>query len=391
MIEKQTLMLWGVIVIIIITIYKCISCQNIEFMIDIEPLDEEVKWQRNKTCKYLMGKTVKNVIDKNDFNATSNDNWNMYFPCTYNNIGKEISDIKLNSENKRIFIIDNADQLSSKNGIWKNMVSKFGRDKACLLMPKTYILHDKKDTDLLIKEFKPNNLYILKKNIQRQEGLKITNDLYYMLEAKKKGYVIAQDLLQNPYKIDGRKTNMRLYLLIICNKGEIGAYVHKDGFMYYTKVPFKKNSLEPDDNITTGYIDREVYERNPLTLMDFRQYLDTNDRTYSKIEQKYLAKNMKLSDLVFGRIHYLIKLSVESIKPVICQNNKLTNHITYQLFGMDVALNDMLIPQIIEVNKGPDLGAKDGRDSDVKHKVVEDVFKTIKVLHNDDNEFIEIV
>ena len=391
MMEEKTLIQLTIFAIIIIISYKWIFGYNMETMVNIEPLKEEVRWQRDKSCKYLMGKTVKNIINKSNFNHTSNDDWNMYFPCTYNDIGKEIKNISLKSKNQRMFIIDNADQLSSKNNIWKNLVGKFGRDRACLLMPKTYILHDDKDTKLLVKEYSPNNLYILKKNIQRQEGLKITNDLYYMLDAKKKGFVIAQDLLQNPYTIENRKTNMRLYLLIVCNKGELGAYVHKNGFMYYTKVPFKKNSLESQHNITTGYIEREVYERNPLTLIDFREYLDKKDRTYSITEKEYLAKEMKLSELVFGRIHYLIKLTVESIQPVVCQNKSLDDHITYQLFGVDVALNDMLIPQIMEVNKGPDLGAKDGRDSDVKHKVVEDVFKTIKVLSDEDNEFIEIL
>lgn len=391
MMEEKSLIQLAILITILIISYRWIFGQNIETLVNIEPLKEEVRWQRNKSCKYLMGKTVKNIINKSNFNHTSNDDWNMYFPCTYNDIGKEIKNIPLKSKNQRMFIIDNADQISSKNNIWKNLVAKFGRNKACLLMPKTYILHDKKDTDLLIKEYNPNNLYILKKNIQRQEGLKITNDLYYMLNAKKKGYVVVQDLLQNPYIIDSRKTNMRLYLLIVCNKGELGAYVHKNGFMYYTKVPFKKNSLRSDHNITTGYIEREVYEKNPLTLIDFREYLDKKDRTYSKIEQEYLSKNMKLSELVFGRIHYLIKLTVESVQPVVCQNKELSDQIQYQLFGIDVALNDVLIPQVIEVNKGPDLGAKDGRDSDVKHKVVEDIFKTIKVLSDKNNEFIEIL
>ena len=40
--------------------------------------------------------------------------------------------------------------------------------------------------------------------------------------------------------------------------------------MYYTPKFFQPNSIDKDRNITTGYIDRQVYVENPLTTQDFR-------------------------------------------------------------------------------------------------------------------------
>jgi len=52
-------------------------------------------------------------------------------------------------------------------------------------------------------------------------------------------------------------------------------------------------------------------------------------------------------------------------------------NITFQLFGVDVGVNDDLCPIIMEINKGPDLGAKDERDSNLKHGLVKDTLKII--------------
>ena len=61
--------------------------------------------------------------------------------------------------------------------------------------------------------------------------------------------------------------------------------------MYYSKELYDHNSLSTDVHITTGYIDREIYKKNPLTLFDFKNYMD---KTY---------KNHN----IFNKINLLIK------------------------------------------------------------------------------------
>jgi len=361
---------------------------NKETMINIDPIPNKITWTKNKQCRYQTIKTIQNIIDKNNFIKDTDNNWNIYMPCTYNDINKEIKHIFPTNIHQRIFIIHNADQVSGKNTLWSNIKKKYGK-YASIFMPNTYILADKDDMIKFYKEYDKNKIYILKKNIQRQEGLLITNKLSDITNSRNKGFVVVQELLQNPYLIDQRKINMRIYLLIVCKNNEIDAYAHTNGFMYYTKVPFIKNSLEKDPNITTGYIDREVYEKNPLTLKDFRLYLDNiNSRQLNSVEYTLINNNKSISTTVFNRIYRLLTFTIYAIKSNICTMDKLKNNITFQLFGVDVALNDNLYPQIIEINKGPDLGAKDKRDSEVKHKVVSDMFKVIRLIKDEDNEFI---
>jgi hypothetical protein len=84
--------------------------------------------------------------------------------------------------------------------------------------------------------------------------------------------------------------NLRIYVLVVCNKNNYNIYAYINGFMYYTSKFFEKNSMDFDKNITSGYIDRQVYKENPLTHEDLREYLDS-DRQLSEFE-KYLRKKL---------------------------------------------------------------------------------------------------
>jgi hypothetical protein len=154
-------------------------------------------------------------------------------------------------------------------------------------------------------------------------------------------------------------------------------YVYQDGFMYYTKQKFVKGDISRENNITTGYIDRQVYQENPLTHEDFRAYLDS-ERDLTSPEKHIKYSNKKISDVIFNRIYELIKnIMLCYRKKLDTKKSKFYDNITYQLFGADVSINDKLQPQIMEINKGPDLGAKDERDRNVKYGLVQDIFKIV--------------
>lgn len=359
----------------------------------IHEIESNISYNRSSKCKYMMNKTLSNVLEKNNIQYNEDINeWSLYFPCTYNNIDEEIRNVYPNVENlenRRYFIIDDADEVSSKEQTWKNLVSMYGRETASSIMPMTYVLYDSPDVDLFKKEYQDGDLFILKKNIQRQEGLKITNDKNTVLNGIGENYVIVQRLLQDPYLINGRKINMRFYLLLVCNKGNVEAYVHHEGFMYYTKEMFIKNTDSIDVNVTTGYIDRKVYQENPLTHGDFRRYLDDPNRETSILE-KDIKKNYLLSRYVFDKIYLMLRQTVLALTPKICQG-KLKQYTTFQLFGVDVAVSDAFNINLMEINKGPDMGAKDDRDYGIKYLVMEDVLRIIGAINTGIPSFRRII
>ena len=408
--------------IILYLIYQ-ILCKN--------NIIEGFKWIKREDCKYKTNKTVLHVLKKYGIGKGDLTNWDMYLPCTYNNVDLELRSIPPAELGKNLFIINNCDAITSKNNLWKILVDKHGLMQTLKMMPETYILKNfdmcryknkykadikvdncpykfsdffdnyvesKRaigDLDRFIQGHKQGKLYILKKNIQRQKGLKITNKFNDVIFGKQNGYVIAQDLLQNPYLINGRKINLRVYLLIVCKNDKIEAYAHKNGFIYYTAEKFKKNCIEMGPNVTTGYIDRQVYVDNPLTLEDFRLYLDNQHRKMGLEEVKLIYDNeRKLSKILFDKIYLILNKVIEAAVGHICGTKNVPTHISeqtsFQLFGVDFSVSDKLEPHIMEINKGPDLGAKDKRDKHVKIGVATDILTTLGLTNETMNNFIKI-
>ncbi len=340
------------------------------------------KWRTYNLCSYGMTPVYLDILNKHNITKSYNYDWDIYFPCSYDDNDIEIKYLKdlnlskIKDVNKKIFLIPNSDQLVSKSDMWLNIVSKHGIDKAKTMCPMTYVLYNDSDVKNFQNEYDENKIYILKKNIQRQEGLKITKDKNEIINGFKNGYVVAQELLQNPYTISDRKINLRLYVLVVCENNKLTSYVYKDGFMYYTKHAFVPDSLDFWSNITTGYIDRWVYDVNPLTHNDFKKHL----------EQKNIS-----SDNVFNNIYKLIGDLILSVDTKLCIENAFDFCTTFQLFGVDIALDENLEPKIIECNKGPNLLKNDDRDGNLKTALVNDIFKVLNVIDNDHNNFIQII
>lgn len=370
-----------IIIIVIITIlisWYILKPNEVENMIDLSnSKNNSIKWAIDKNCKYDMVNVYTDILKEYSIDKTSSDNndWVIYFPCTYNEPLAEMKKIKPTSNNQCIFIVSNTDEIASKSILWQNLVKKYGRDEASKMSPVSYVLYDKDDKELFKREYDQNKIYIMKKNIQRQEGLKITNDKNEILNGFSNNYVVVQELLQDPYMIRGRKTNMRFYVLVVCQNNNLNAYVHQEGFIYYTRMPFEQNSQKDGNNITSGYIERWVYDVNPLTHNDFKKYLDTYHQN---------------SKLVYERIYDLIKKVIIACDK-LCKDGPLKDNITFQLFGVDIALDDKLYPKIMEVNVGPNLATHDKKDSIVKHKVVRDIFKVLQIVPNKDNDFDKII
>jgi len=361
-----------IIVIVIIYIVKNNFLKN-------EKFDNSIYWNNNN-CKSDLNSILEEELKK--ANITYDDNkWTLYFPCSYNSIKDELENIPI-KEGGKYFIIDEVDQMAGKDYLWENLVKYYGVNKAEKLVPKSYILGIDNDLKEFEKNYDPKKIYILKKNIQKQEGLKITNNKNEILNAKKDNYKLVQELLQNPYLVNGRKINLRCYVLVVCTDSGMTVYNYNDGFIYYTPNLFKKNSLVADDNITTGYIDRKVYDENPLTHQDLIKFMN------SKYKNNYESK------VCFDRINNLLREVFVSFKDVIYKNNKFKykNITMFQLFGVDVAIDDKLYPKIMEINKGPDLNAKDERDKKLKSSVVNNILKIIGVVNNNNkNNFVKII
>lgn len=294
-------------------------------------------------------------------------NGTFFIPSDYNPCESQIK--KLENENSTYFyLMDGCDIVGSKLDLWQTLRNVYGIQVATKYMPRSYLYSNNDDMKQLkqkINEYTGNPayrpMYVLKNYEQRQEGLKLvrTWDEINSDENKKKFY-LAQEYLYDPFIISGRKINMRVYLLLVCRNNKLEGYIYNNGFMYYTPELYDPTDISFNKHITTGYIDRQVYVENPLTIEDLREYLGKHK-----------------AHLLDFNIATLMNKICDALSTNVCKNQHFTNKVRFQVYGVDVAPQSDLSVKIMEINKGPDLGAKDKRDGEVKNNMQIDVFKII--------------
>lgn len=345
-------------------------------VISIKTTPKQVKFYQCNT--YPVNKSLTDIFQRQGINRTLHpDNADIYLACGYTNIEKEYSKIPIDKQ-KYIHAIKGCDNIVSKNKLWSLLKDYYGIDIAQHYVPNTFLLNDYKDKLRLLKtnSLQNNKIFIIKKNLQRQEGLKFIrqNDLNIskLNELSKQNYVIAQEYLDNPFTVNERKINLRVYLLIVIENGIKYAYIYKNGFIYYTKKHYKY-STDPNEGVTTGYIDRQVYIDNPLTHNDLKNFMKKNGDDYK---------------LLFSNIQTLIVKVLDGVSSSFQSTNGKVN---YQLFGLDIQPDKNLNVKLIEINKGASLQEMDESDAKIKKKLQEDIYKTINIIkENNDNEFVLI-
>ena len=327
-----------------------------------------------------MNKIQKDLFENNKIEYNEK-KWNIYIPNGYNFIDIELSKLKLNNngKGKYIFGLYGCDWIVSKNGLWYLLVMKYGRDKARYIMPETFILHDDDDINTLKNNFSnSNNLietFILKKNIQRKNGLKITNNKNEILNGLKNEYKVAQKYIKNTYLVNGRKLNIRIYILVIY-KRYIHFYLHRDTKCIYTNKEYKDDIDDFESNITSYNMDYVIYDKNPFSIEELNEFI-------------YKKDGIKID--IFDKIKELMKLVSSACTKYLKKNNNIKNATAFQLFGIDILLTKDLIPYILEINKGPDMIPRDDIDKSMKKNVQEDMFKIVGILPESDiNSFYEI-
>ena len=349
--------IFPVILIILITITTFILCRQRKKTI--------AAFKHQRCSNYTLQEIEIGVNDELGVSYTSDKNdFQIYSPCdyTYAQNDLETKNYFREDKDKIILTIDGVDELAAKDRLWSLIKDYFGPDLAEKYSAKTWL--DYNSFQATAPEQGP---FILKKNVQRQTGLLIVKT---KSEVKSfNDYILIQKVLDNPYLVEGYKTNFRVYVLITCDGKNKRCYVYNDGFMYYGKEKFTSGTT-PDQIITTGYISREMYAKNPLTLQDLYKYMDTVDGKGTGQKTKILIQN-------------LFKEIFPALAKGICRQGS-TNNIFGQLYGCDVQLDDKISGvKLIECNKGPSLQKMDERDTKLKTQMVKDYYGVMGIGSKD--------
>jgi len=293
----------------------------------------------------------------------------LYIPCGYNNVERELSDLKPDNTSMQIYGVPGCDQIVSKNRLWELVVDYWGLSEAQKIMPTTYLLNSSSDRQRLRKYWarmahqSPNGqgpILILKKNVQQKKGLLLTRSWSDIRFARFKGYVVAQQYQTNLYQIQGRKINLRVYLAIRCYQKKVQAFLYQNGKCIYTsKSQHTHDDLDFETNITSYNLDPKVYQTHPL---DFRQL------------RVHLQNEGHDPQILFRRITTLMTRTVQAVRPKLCGNTNLHQNRCFQLFGADIIFTPTLVPYLLECNKGPSLKPRTSGDHTLKTEMLTSLY-----------------
>jgi hypothetical protein len=296
---------------------------------------------------------------------------------TLNHIDEYMTKIKFSPLTQFIYGLNYTDLLASKSSLIETLRKNLPVITYEAIVPKSYITSSVSDMVQFTKDRGSRKVYILKKNIQRQEGHYITDSIDDAMK-KKNDYVVIQEMLQNPYLVNAYKINLRIYLLIVVfGKSDVKFFYYNDGFIYYTPQHFEPLSTDMSKIITTGYVDRKMYDENPMTHKELANVIGESAYTLLSNNIKTLLQHVKTA-----------------YSDILLQGNKKFPGNKFLIYGVDIAPDINLGCKLMEINKGPDLTYKDDRDKTVKLSMVKEALQIVGLFGTKPrtlrNDFIEL-
>ena len=243
-------------------------------------------------------------------------------------------------------------------------------------LPETYKLDDLKERQEFYEAYKPGEMWICKPSCLNQgKGIFLVRDLKelnkYLIEREEKQKAhkrtigrIVQRYIHNPLLLEGRKFDIRVFMLIASTTPFIVLY-HR-GYVRLSLLKYDKDSTNLVAHLTNQYVQKkdpgyqELGQGSTWTMDQFNEYINEHVATQKGIEKDWVFRTLPF------RIKQIIKHCFNAVK------HKLqTNAGFFDLYGLDFMVDENMKVWLIEVNSNPSLST----NCDTLKKVIPDVVK----------------
>ena len=248
-------------------------------------------------------------------------------------------------------------------------------------MPETFIMpKDKKIIEKMFKDYKidGNNLWIVKpKYLSRGRGIHLFDNMKDDINDD----VLISKYISNPHTINGKKYDLRLYVFVT-GFSPLKIYLFNEGIVRISSEEFSLD-LKNLKNLFIHLTNTSINKKNP----NYKRTNDSNDENgndWSFATLKKYIKNINKKDFdkeILPKIKdIIIKIFITVFDKALKSMKYIRNNAIYQLFGIDIILDDSFKPWLLEVNYGPDLSNIDLTDLKLKTKVVTDLFNIVGIV-----------
>lgn len=193
------------------------------------------------------------------------------------------------------------------------------------------------------------------------------------LLAKELREIVVQKYIVNPLLIDGRKFDIRAYMIVVCMKPYLVLY--QPGYVRMSLNPYTTENFAKDK--ITHLTNNSVQKNHP-------NYKELKEKSIISIES--LVENIISMGKLQSKEEYTVKVDkkIQEIMTLIFTviKDKLDRKFgCFELFGFDFLLDDNLNPYLIEINTNPAIYTDTQVQKDLLPKLVEDIVKMSLSVH----------
>uniref|UniRef100_A0A7S4KSZ3 Tubulin--tyrosine ligase-like protein 5 n=1 Tax=Guillardia theta TaxID=55529 RepID=A0A7S4KSZ3_GUITH len=248
-------------------------------------------------------------------------------------------------------------------------------------LPKTYLHPEDRERLLTDSKEKASRVtYIVKPRASaRGQGIKLVSQPESLGASSS---CVVQEYIDKPLLIDGRKFDMRLYVLVT-SFDPLRLYLYQDGL-----ARFCTETYDEDVKGSSGDLFRHLtnYSVNKTHASFLARGAEDGEKHPLKWSLKALKEHLEERGVdtksVFEQVEDLIVKTLLAVEGRI--NSKLQQLVPYrnncyELFGFDVMLDASLHPWLIEVNTSPSLAADSQLDKRIKNGMVVDMFNMLGI------------
>lgn len=272
-------------------------------------------------------------------------------------------------------------QLGRKDRLWRNfqrLINAYGL-KEFGFLPHTFVLPQE------LKQLKLHwdqrgagiDWWIIKPPASaRGVGIRVINK---WSQLPKKTSLVVQKYITQPYLINGSKFDLRLYVLVT-SFHPLRVYLYGEGLVRFASVKYSNNAKDSKEK----YMHLTNYSINKLSS----HYTANEDAfscqghkwTISKLLE-YLSTQGVNTKVLWRDLETLVIKTMIACEPPItelCTENMNNRYNCYELFGVDVLLDNKLKPWLLEVNISPSLHSSSPLDEYVKGPLVQSMFNMVQ-------------
>lgn len=274
-------------------------------------------------------------------------------------------------------------QLSRKDNLWRNykiFQELFKEDYT--FMPKTFVLPEEfevfKEEYAKEKENEKNELWLIKPVASsRGRGIRLMTNIDNIPRKS-----LVAKYISNPHLINGRKYDLRLYVLIT-GFSPMKIYLYEEGLVRFASEEYNLR----DESIHNKYIHLTNYSINKCST-HFDSNVNTNDEcqgskwSLSALKCYFMENNIDFSKVWASIKDVIVKSIIIVADEARLTMNKLCKHKNnlFELYGFDILIDENLKPWLIEINLNPSLNCETELDLKVKTCLLTDIFNIIGLI-----------